>query len=143
MAKAKSQKKEKQAKDMGSIADIVSQHSEVTPAAVSKPKPTKAAVKTQPKLEEPKIAAVVEAPTIEQVENKIENKVEEVYDRDKTLFIAQVKADEDSYNREELPKKIKKLDAALKKLPEDASTGDVLKAAFKAWDDGATIGLQW
>jgi len=120
VAKAKGVKKEKKAEPVKGLADVATKLAAVVPV-----EPTKDELADDEPVVEP--AA----------------KIEPAYDSGKALIQVQLKSIEDKYNSEELPKKLKRLDAAFKKLPQDVSTSDLLTAAFKAWNDGATIGLQW
>lgn len=55
----------------------------------------------------------------------------------------QLAEDEAAYNRDVLPGKLKKLTAALKKLPKKCSTEELLKAAFDALNDGDPNVAAW
>lgn len=145
MAKAKQNKKEKKAQDMGSISDIVSQHSSVTP---SKPKATKTESKSEPAKVESLKPVPVEPATVaiaNVAANKIEkNKSDEAeLDPGRSAIHDEIRAATERYNKIELPKKIKKAEASLKKLPADAPLKDVLKAVFDAWDDGLPGAHDW
>jgi hypothetical protein len=118
VARAKSVKKEKQAENVKGLADVATKLAAIVP------------------VEPAKDELADDEPVVEPAA-----KIKPAYDSGKPLV--QLKSIEDNYSSEELPKKLKRLDAAFKKLPKDVSTSDFLTAAFKAWNGGATSGLQW
>lgn len=89
-------------------------------------------VPVQPTAAEPVQPVVPPAPVVSEAEQKELDELAAMRERIK------VELDEarERYNREEIPKMKKRLNAAMKKLPKDASTEEVLKVFFDALNDG-------